>query len=131
MDDVETSFGQKLLGANSALEMIALERSDDRSTGFAQVDLLINELMSRSLKAARIATLEGERGNTILSIDGLDESQQTFLDDYFAMERQQSRGSWFLPKSVNLTIGWLNLPFYFNQNPSDATSIAAYEMGRV
>ena len=126
------SFGRRALRTESAAALIELERADGRSERFARLDSLVGDLMARSLRGERVLTMRQDAlyMNSV-TIEGLGREQREFLDETFALERQQSRGAWFLPERVNLGGGIANLPHYFKQTPRFAHAAASSEGGRV
>jgi hypothetical protein len=64
-------------------------------------------------------------------IEGLGREQRKLLNEAFGLERQQSRGAWFLPERVNVRGGTANLSHYFKETQRFAHAAASSEGGRV
>jgi hypothetical protein len=125
------AFGRLALGLASADALIALEASQGRAGEFADVDALLADLMLRSLRGEVVLKVQHGRGTDTVSIVGLSSSHEKILGNLFAVERQHSRGAWFLPEEVSLQAGLVNLPSTFARYPRFATGISWGERARV
>jgi hypothetical protein len=126
------SLGRRALQAKSAAALTELERAEGRGARFSELDSLVGGLLVRSLRGERILTMKQDElyVNSVV-IEGLGREQRAFLDETFGLERQQSRGAWFLPERVNLGGGVTNLTYYFHETPRFAHARASSEGGRV
>lgn len=126
------SFGRRAIMTGSAAALVELERAEGRAARFSGLDSLVGDLLVRSLRGERVLTMkQDELYVNSIAVEGLGRGQREFLDETFGLERQQSRGAWFLPERVNLGGGVANLPHYFKETPRFAHAMASYEGGRV
>jgi hypothetical protein len=126
------SFGRRALQATSIRALAELEKAESRNERFVAVDALVGELLVRSLRAERIITMvTDDLYITSVTINGLTLQQRRFLDETFALEKQQSRGAWFFPEKVSLSASNANFAWYFRQQPRFVRAASAVEMGRV
>ncbi|GAP96598.1 hypothetical protein [Leptolyngbya sp. NIES-2104] len=126
------TFGRRVNQIGSIAELLAMETEEARSESFRQLDRIVGEVLVRSLRGERIATIVQDHlnVNTVL-IQGLSNEHRGFLTTTFGLEHQQSRGAWFLPESANLRVGMMSLPWAFREHDRFATGIALEERGKV
>jgi hypothetical protein len=126
------SFGRRALLTGSAAALMELENSENRSGRFSEIDSLVGDLIVRSLRGERILTMkQDELYVNSVTIEGLGREHREFLNEAFGLERQQSRGAWFLPERVNIGGGVANFSHYFQETPRFAHAVASSEGGRV
>lgn len=126
------SFGRRALQTESAAALLELERAEGRGERFSGLDSLIGDLIVRSLRGERVLTMkQDELYVNSVAVEGLGRGQRKFLDEAFGLERQQSRGAWFLPERANVGGGVANLSHYFMETPRFAHAAASSEGGRV
>ena len=126
------SFGRRALRTESAAALLELERAEGRGERCSGLDSLVGDLIVRSLRGERVLTMrQDELYVNSVTVEGLSREQRELLDETFGLERQQSRGAWFLPERVNLGGGVANLSHYFNETPRFAHALASSEGGRV
>src|SRR5262249_41744624 len=98
------SFGRQALQAASVSALAELEKATGRDERFATLDALVGELLVRSLRGERIVTMVTDDVYiTSVMLDGLTAQQRSFVNETFALEKQQSRGGWFFPEKISLT----------------------------
>jgi hypothetical protein len=126
------SFGRRALRTEPAAALIELEKTEGRDARFAELDALVGDLLVRSLRGERVLTMKQDELyiNSVV-IEGLGREQRAYLDETFGLERQQSRGAWFLPERVNIGGGVANLSHYFKETPRFAHARASAEGGRI
>ncbi|HEY4036996.1 MAG TPA: hypothetical protein VGL94_23815 [Ktedonobacteraceae bacterium] len=132
MNDGTIAFGRKALQTGSTLAFLNLECLEDRSKRFNTVDALIGELLVRCLQGERVAELiqYKDREHSVI-IHGLGTEHRTFVEDTFCLDRQQSRGAWFLPAEASLRVGMINLPANFRTYARFASTPTWEEHGKV
>ncbi len=126
------SFGRRALLTSSAEALVHLEQAESKSERFSRLDSLVGTLLVRSLHGERILTMkQDELYTNSVTFTGLNAEQRQFLDETFELERQQSRGAWFIPERVNIGGGIINFSYYFNETPRFAHTMSSWEGGRV
>jgi hypothetical protein len=126
------SFGRKVLQAESIEAILDLERVEERMSRFDVVDALVGELLVRSLRSERIVEMmPGKDQECSLVINRLHADYRPFVDDTFRLDRQQSRGAWFLPTEVHLRPGIVNFPANFLKSARFASNLAWEEHCKV
>ena len=126
------SFGRRALLTPSAETLINLEQTENKYERFTRLDSLIGDLLVRSLRGERVLTMnEDELYVNSVTFNGLSHEQREFLDEMFGLERQQSRGAWFIPERVNVAGGIVNFSYYFKEARRFSHSMASSEGGRV
>lgn len=127
MPDDTVSFGRLVLASETLDRMLALEVERDRSASFESIDTFVAEIVRRSFNGERVATITRAERPQSISLDALDAPAHDWITEWFAVERQQARGAWFLPDEVRIDVGVLNLPHFFGAYPDFAHMIAADE----
>ena len=126
------SFGRRVLLTSSAEALVNLEQTENKYERFSRLDLLVGDLLVRSIRGERILTMkQDELYVNSVTFTGLSQEQREFLDETFDLERQQSRGAWFIPERVNIGGGIINFSYYFNETPRFAHTMSSWEGGRV
>ena len=126
----EATFGQRVCGAVSITEMLALEVAEGRSEQFSQVDVVVAGIMIRAMRGERVVRLaKTDRGDS-LTIVGIPDTLKASLPEVFQLEAQQGRGAWFLPEVVPIKARALLLPALFREAPRYAHTLAADEKGK-
>ncbi len=131
MKNEPRSFGQLALGAPCPGSLIDLEVNEGKAELFAGIDSLLANVTVRGLKGEVTVKVQRGRHADEVLIDGLSRSEESVLDDLFAVEHQHLRGAWFLPERVSLKCGLVNLPSTFARHPRFATRITWEERARV
>ena len=131
MPDDARPFGRLLLEAETPVAILALETEHDRLAPFTQIDAFVSDILRRSLHGERVASVTRTEAAPSVTFDGLDPTSAGWLQEWFAVERQQARGAWFLPAEVRIDVGTLNLPHFVAIYPSFAHTIAADERVKV
>jgi hypothetical protein len=125
-------FGRRANQTGLIAELLVMETAEARSEPFHQLDKIIGELLVRSLKGERIATIAQDHLNVnTVTIHRLSDDSQSFLTATFGLEHQQLRGAWFLPESANLRVGIMSLPWAFREHDRFPMGIALEEHGKV
>jgi hypothetical protein len=130
MSELE-SFGRSALVVSDSLSLLDLETENGKTELFASVDLLIADTVVRALRGEVVVQTKRGRQADSVSIEGLDRRNKTALEDIFSIERQHSRGAWFLPEKVSIKTGLVNLPSIFAKYPRFATGLAWEERARI
>lgn len=126
------TFGQLVRDTSSTIEFLALEQNHKRDEQFRQLDAVVGRLLVRCLNGARAIELErDEHYVRRLHIRGLSDKERAFIDDWFAVERQETRGTWSLPDKANLKVGWATLGWAYQQWGRFGSSLSAEERGSV
>jgi hypothetical protein len=104
---------------------LSLEQVHGRSERFTELDSILDTILIRTLSGKHIVQrIETKDTPDTISIPGLMPDERRYIDTTFAVEKQQSRGSWFFPETVSIKAGIINLPNYYHQNHSvDSTGI--------
>lgn len=131
MNDRSQSFGRAAVREASPAEILALEEREGRHYQFVHLEMLVDDLLRRSLNGERLIAFDRVRGKNAVSILGLDAEQRAIVDGRFVLAQQQANGSWSLPEEATLDAGGANLPFHFREHPRFATGMAAEERGKV
>lgn len=125
-------FRQKVLQATSIDEWLQQERQEKKHERFQQVDALLGNLLMRSLRGERIADiLQQKHAEATVVVHGLTADEGTYVAQQYHLDRQQSRGAWFLPADASLKVGILSFPAYMQKNPRFATGLTLLERSRV
>lgn len=130
MTDDTLSFGRRASLFCHPSAFLALERAAGLTGRFDALDELVADIVRRVLSGIRTVDVPRDRTDS-LKVLGLGQEQRAMVDDWFALQHQQSRGAWFLPEAVTLRAGLLNLPFYFKDYPRFATGLALDERAEV
>ena len=132
MNNGTIAFGRKALQMESTLAFLNFECLEDRSNRFRTVDTLIGEILVRCLQGERVAELIRYKDHEhSVIIHGLGAEHRTFVEDTFCLDRQQSRGAWFLPTEASLRVGMINLPANFRTYTRFASTPTWEEHGKV
>ena len=125
MNDTVKSFGRKVLQAESIEAALDLERLQSLRSRFDVVDALVGELLTRSLRGERIVEMTpGKNQECSLVINGLRSDYRAFVDEWFRLDCQQSRGAWFLPTEASLRPGIINFPANFQRSARFAGNLS-------
>ena len=80
------SFGRRALQTKSAAALIELERAEDRGARFSDLDSLVSDLLTRSLRGEHVLTMkQDELYLNSVTIDGLSRKQRELLDETFGL----------------------------------------------
>src|SRR6266487_3735462 len=108
------SFGRKALQAGSMKATLDLERVEGRRSRFDVIDALVGELLVRSLRGERVVEMTpGKDQACSIVTNGIRADYRAFVDNTFRLDRQQSRGAWFLPIEASLRLGTINFSANF------------------
>jgi hypothetical protein len=125
VNDTVMSFGRKALRAESIKGVLDLERVEGRSSRFGVVDALVGELLERSLRGEHIVEMTPSKDQACsIVINDIDANYRAFVDDTYRFDRQQSRGSWFLPTEASLRPGTINFPANFQRSARFASNLS-------
>ena len=126
------SFGRKSLQAESIEATLDLERVEGRRSKFDVVDALVGELLVRSLRGERVVEMmNGKDQACSIVINGIRANYRAFVDDTFRLDRQQSRGAWFLPAEASFRPGTINFPANFQTSARFASNLTWEEHCKV
>jgi hypothetical protein len=125
MDKSEVLFGKAAQQAETINMFLSLEQVHGRSERFTELDSILDTILIRTLSGKHIVQrIETKDTPDTISIPGLMPDERRYIDTTFAVEKQQSRGSWFFPDTVSIKAGIINLPNYYHENHSvDSTGI--------
>ena len=125
-------FGRKLKGAASIEECLILEAEGGRAEAFDLLDALTGELLAAALDGTHIAELvEDKVRGAKASLPTLGGAGRCHFNALFAPGGQQGRGAWYLPDSVSVKVGLVNLVAHFRDQPRFAMGIASEETANV
>lgn len=126
------SFGRRASQLTTTTELLEYERISERSKRFEALDVLIGDLLVRSLSGQQIVTLTHRTRDDIqVGLDGLNAQQRSYLDEIFALAAQQRRGAWFIPDEATVRAGWVNLPAAMQRHERFAAGIAWEEREKI
>ncbi len=118
------SFGRKALQAGSMKATLDLERVEGRRSRFDVIDALVGELLVRSLRGERVVEMTpGKDQACSIVTNGIRADYRAFVDNTFRLDRQQSRGAWFLPIEASLRPGTINFSANFLSSARFASTI--------
>lgn len=109
------SVGRGLLASADAQSWLATESDAYQSSVFARVDALLDDLLRRGLAGDRLLRLERKDRTDVLRAPALTRSQREFVAKTYSLEKQQSRGAWFLREEATLRLGVANLGYAFRE----------------
>lgn len=124
------SFSRRASALSDPGLLIEIEAREGKAKLFAEIDVLLADVVVRALRGEPMITVEQGRRVDSVSIMGLDRRLEGVLDNQFAVANQHSRGAWFLPEKIKLIAGMVNLPSIFARHPRFATGLAWDERGR-
>jgi len=110
------------LQAAPARELLELERARDRAKDFLPLDSLTGRIAIRTLCGERPFSVKGVDKNgasgrtATLRLKGLSGEKRLFLEELFSLEKQKSRGSWWLPETVRVRLGRLHFPAHLQEH---------------
>jgi hypothetical protein len=118
----------------SPAELLAAEASEDQAARFVDLDVLLAELLALCLSGHPFVTLGRARAKDpadTVTITGLSERSRALVDERFDLNRQESKGAWFLPEEATLKVGACNLPSALVAGQAFAVAAARATTGRV
>lgn len=125
-------FGRRALETRWSTDLLRLEIQEGQNARFKDVDVLVGDLLLRSIRGERIASLGRDAvGDYHVELLNLPRAQRTYVDDTYAVERQRARGALFLPAKVSLKVGIASLPFAFTRQARFPCNVAQEEKGQV
>ncbi|MBW4818760.1 hypothetical protein [Rhodococcus qingshengii] len=124
----EPTYGRRILGCPPH-EILEAEDAAGRSEQFAEIDVLLTTIVTRSFAGDPVVGVAVKVDKNMTRSDsvtilGLDSQQRQLLGDRYLLERQQSRGAWFLPQIASLKVGMCNLPSLTTLHPKFAVNAA-------
>lgn len=127
------SFGRLISGVHSAAELLRLEEAEGKGREmFADLDALVGRLLARSLRGERVVELSQDDLYIYrVSALGLKPDERRMVDEWFALEKQQSRGTWTIPDKASLRAGFPNLLWSYKQTGRFGTASAVEDRGPV
>lgn len=131
--DKPETFGRLISSVHSAAELLRLEEAEGKAGEmFADLDALVGHLLARSLRGERVVELSQDDLYVyrVLTL-GLDPAERRTVDEWFALEKQQSRGTWTLPDKASLRAGFPNLLWSYKQTGRFGTASAVEDRGPV
>jgi hypothetical protein len=122
------TFGRVVGRSQSVAQFLKLERDHKLDGSFAELDLLVGRLLAQGLRGARIVELKRDE----LYIDRvcilrLSKDERDLIDNWFAVEKQQARGTWTLPEKVSMRVGFASLRWAYSQLGRFGTGLAMDE----
>lgn len=108
----EQPFGRKASQLINVTELLDLEQSNDRTIRFLAIDTFLGDLIVRSLRGQRITELihpSEDYYRIVLDDDSI--QYRPFIDETFGLAAQQARGAWYVPDTIKIGLGWINLPY--------------------
>lgn len=118
----------------SPADLIAAEASENRSERFVELDALVAEVLALCLSGHPFVTLgragAKDPGDTV-TITGISERSRALVEEWFDLDRQESKGAWFLPVEDTLRTGTCNLPSTLVSGQAFAVAAARASTGRV
>jgi hypothetical protein len=121
------AFGRAAREAAEAAALLAVEAEYGRGGRFAALDALVGGLAVRILRGESIievAPLEqGRRRRFVVRLRGLVADERALVDELFAVERQQSRGAWFLPDEASIKTRLLDFPAQLARHGESAHNV--------
>jgi hypothetical protein len=132
MNDSPETFRRMISRVQSVAEVLELERERNPVSEFAELDLLVGRLLTRGLSGERVVELKQDElyVNRVFLL-GLNDTERKLIDDWFAVEKQQSRGLWTLPEKVSLRVGFASLRWAYSRWGKFGTGLAVEERGPV
>jgi len=125
VNDTVMPFGRKALRVESIEATLDLERVQSRRSRFDVVDALVGELLMRSIRGERVVEMaSGKDQECSIVINGLHADYRAFVDETFRLNRQQSRGAWYLPTEASLRPGTINFPANFQRFARFASNLS-------
>jgi hypothetical protein len=124
-------FGRLAAGISSADLLLTLEQAEGKKGAFERVDALAAMVICRSLRGERVVTVERKADKARVSLNGVSDGLNETLVDAYSVDRQHTRGAWFLPERANLKTGLLNLPAAFETYPRFAHHVVADDWASV
>ena len=132
MRDSPETFGRIVTRSQSLAEILELERERNLTSRFADLDLLVGRLLTTGLSGERVVELkQDELYVNRVFILGLNEAERELIDDWFAVEKQQSRGLWTLPEKASLRVGFASLGWAYSRWGRFGTGFAMEDRGSV
>lgn len=108
----EQSFGYTASQLTNITELLDLEKSNDRARRFLAIDAFVGNLMVRSLRGQRIVELiHPTEDDYCIVLDADSIQYRPFIDETFGLAAQQARGAWYIPNTIKIRFGWVNLPY--------------------
>src|SRR5258708_6791553 len=101
----------------------AQRRSCSSSVG--QLNSASSTMRNASGSGARVVEMaSGKDKECSIVINGLHGDYRAFVDETFRLNRQQSRGAWFLPTEASLRPGTINFPANFQRSARFASNLS-------
>lgn len=126
------SFGRMCSRLTSASELLTLERAHGRGSTFPRLDSLVGRLLVNSLRGERILELsQDDLYVNHVTLPTLEAAERKLIDEWFAVEQQQARGTWSLPEKASLRAGYASLRWAYNRAGRFGTNLAAEVRGPV
>jgi hypothetical protein len=99
---------------------------------FVTLDALVGRLLVRSLRGERVVELSQDDLYVYrVSALGLSSEERSLVDEWFALKKQQSRGTWTIPDKTSLRAGFPNLLWSYTQTGRFGTAAAVEDRGPV
>jgi hypothetical protein len=132
MSDSPETFGRAICRAQSVAEVLELERAHGLASRFAELDPLVGRLLTKALGGERIIEFkQDELYVNRVFILGLAKAERRLVDEWFAVEKQQSRGLWTLPQKASLSVGYASLRWAYSRWGRFGSGLAMEEGGLV
>lgn len=114
-------------------DLLAAEATTGRSEYFAPLDTLINAALRHALADKRLVDVTyGRRGvKDTAALAGDLSPHRGSIDDRYLLERQESRGAWYVPQELSLKTGVCNLPALTLAQPRFAMTAVRDEVVKV
>lgn len=120
------TFGREIRGLDPQ-RLLSVEYDAERSERFGEIDALLAGIVTASFAGKSVVEVGFKAAKNMTRSDsveivGLSAAHAQMVRELYSLERQQSRGAWFLPQSTSLKAGICNLPGMITRNPRFATN---------
>ncbi len=123
-------FGKFAAQAGSESELLRLERESNSSWRFADLDKLVGEIIVRALQGDRPLVNESSRDDRspyIMRLSGLNEGQHAILTERYDRQKQQTHGTWWVPRAHKLKLGVIHYAAHMQDHPRVAHTAAKWD----
>ncbi|MFO0618045.1 MAG: hypothetical protein U0414_35970 [Polyangiaceae bacterium] len=128
----EPTLGSRLIRTGTAAEWLELEAREGRTEHFEAIDLLVAGVAIRALNGGqRVVEISSRKPRPRVGLVGIADQLRPVLAEAMQLERQESRGAWFLPESAPIDARLINLPFLLRQHPRYGHTLARDERAKV
>jgi hypothetical protein len=128
---VTDSLGRRLAATTDASQWLAVEDETGAGARFAAVDKLLAYTVAAAFAGQPPVLVSAAGSTTTLAIRHAPAVARATLNEQYDLATQQANGAWWLPESVSLKPGMVNLPAYYATSARWAMSTAATDAARV